>query len=74
MLGKYGYYSHHNLAQTGPFIILLCLTTDYFTHQGRTYEWERVNELGLPSPFIFLNALAPTPAYQVLIQTFHVGL
>ena len=30
-------------AKTTPFIILLCLTPDYFTHQGRGYGWERVN-------------------------------
>ena len=30
-------------AKTGPFIILLCLTPDDFTCQGRASGWERVN-------------------------------
>ena len=34
-------------AKTGPFIILLCLTPDDFTHQRRASGWERV-KLCLP--------------------------
>ena len=30
-------------SQTGPFIILLCLTPENFTSQGRASGWERVN-------------------------------
>ena len=40
------------VAKTAPFIILLCLTPDDFTHQEKAYGWERVKiystlELGL---------------------------
>ena len=30
-------------AKTFPFVILLCLTPDDFTHQGIASGWERVN-------------------------------
>ena len=31
-------------AKTGPFVILVCLKADNFTHQGRASSgWERVN-------------------------------
>ena len=30
-------------AKTNSFVILLCLTPDDFTHQGRASGWERVN-------------------------------
>ena len=32
------------LAKTGPFVILLCLTPDDFTRQGRASGWERVKK------------------------------
>ena len=31
-----------------PFVILLCLTPDDVTHQGRASGWERVNWANLP--------------------------
>ena len=36
------------LAKTGPFVILLCLMPDNFTHQRRASGWERVNTLPFP--------------------------
>ena len=35
-------------AKTVPFVILLCLTPDDFTYQGRASGWERVNRAYLP--------------------------
>ena len=45
-------------AKTGPFIILLCLTTltaDNFPRQGRVSGWERVNWAYFPIDLSFLN-------------------
>ena len=33
-------------AETAPFVILLCLTPNDFTHQGRASGWERVKKGG----------------------------
>ena len=35
-------HSSPRLAKTVPFVILLCLTPDDFTHQWRASGWERV--------------------------------
>ena len=60
-------------AKTAPFVILLCLTPDNFTRQGRASGWERVNWTYLPissltfslpdrpklAPFVILLCLMP---------------
>ena len=43
----------------GPFNILLCLTPDDFTHQGKASGWKRVNCI---CPSVFLNPFLPRPA------------
>ena len=37
------------LAKTKPFIILLCLMPNNFTHQWRASGWERVNWANWPA-------------------------
>ena len=48
-------YFPSKLAKTVPVVILLCLTPDDFTYQGRASGWERVNRaylpISLPWPF-----------------------
>ena len=50
-------------AKTVPFVILLCLTPDNFTHQWRASGWERVNWAYLP--ILFLNLSSPSLAKTV---------
>ena len=51
------------LTKTGSFVILLCLTPDNFTHQGRASGWESVNPFPPRSaktgPFVILLCLTP---------------
>ena len=56
-------------AQTGPFIILLSLTPDNFTPQGRACGWERVNTQGCNLWFTSSQKLE----YLVFTIIVHVG-
>ena len=47
-------------AKTAPFVILLWLTPDDFTHRGRASGWERVNWTICPS--LFRNPFPSRPA------------
>ena len=53
-------------AKTGPFVILLCLMPDDFTHQERA-GWERVNVM--PPPLVTSTPLRQNPA--VFVSTVH---
>ena len=59
-------YFPSKLAKTVPVVILLCLTPDDFTYQGRASGCERVNWTYLPvCPSLFLNPFSPRPAKTV---------
>ena len=51
-------------AKIAPFVILLCLMPDNFTHQGRASGWEKVNWAYLSTLFL-INPLPPRPAKTV---------
>ena len=57
--------------KTGPFVILLCLTPDNLTYQGKAAGWERVNwayQALCPSLFLTLSLLdRPIPAGRTQI-------
>ena len=56
-------------AKTVPFVILLCLMPDDFTHQWRASGWESVNWAYLP--ILFLNLSSPRPAKTIPFQLFY---
>ena len=55
-------------AKTVPFVILLCLTPDNFTHQWRASVWKRVDWAYLS--FLFFNLSSPRPAKTVPFVIF----
>ena len=52
-------------AKTVHFVILLCLTPDNITRQGRASGWERVNWTYSTCPSLFLNPFSPRLAQTV---------
>ena len=56
--------------KTVPFVILLCLMPDDFTHQWRASGWERVNIFMMI--VLILNALAILISDQLFLLTQYI--